>query len=285
MNFLEIRFLDILDIFLVAYLLYQVYMLIRGTVAINIFMGIFLAYLVWLIVKALNMELLSNILGQVMGVSVIALIVVFQQEIRRFLLLIGTRYFSNKNFSLEYLFSIFIKSTTKKNVRITPIVSACEHLSKHSTGALIVIAKNSKLGVYTETGELINAETSSRLLETIFFKNSPLHDGAAIVVKDKLVAAGCVLPVSPNQDLPKNLGLRHRAALGMSETTDSFVIVVSEETGNISYAQLGNLHTDITPRQLKELLKESFYTEKQAAASWQEPPTKEDNKEVYVSGV
>ncbi len=257
MSFLSIGILDILDIIIVAFLLYQFYMLIKGTVAINIFVGIFTVYLVWLLVKALNMNLLGTILGQFMGVGVIALIIVFQQEIRRFLLLVGTRYFANRNFSLENVFSFFMK-TTSQNIYIKPIVDACVNLSKTKTGALIVIANQSKLTTYAETGEVINAKTSMRLLQTIFFKNSPLHDGAVIISGEKIFAAACVLPVSSNKTLPKNLGLRHRAALGLTETTDAFVVIVSEETGHISYSHFGKIRTNINAEELYDLLNREF---------------------------
>lgn len=261
MDFISIRILDVVDILLVAYLLYQLYMLIRGTVAINVFAGIFTTYLVWLLVKALNMQLLGSILGQVMGVAVIALIIVFQQEIRRFLLIVGTKYFSQKNFSLERLFSFFLKESSVPQIDINAIVKACENLSKNKTGALIVISQKTELDTFAETGELINARTSHRLIETIFFKNSPLHDGALIIQNEKLYAAGCVLPVSDNKNLPKHLGLRHRAALGISETSDAFIIIVSEETGNISYAKFGKIKTNIKAKHLEELLEDEFVEE------------------------
>lgn len=261
MTFLDIRFLDILDIFLVAYLLYQVYMFIKGTVAINIFVGIFSIYLVWLLVKALNMQLIGSILGQVMGVGMIALIIVFQQELRRFFLLMGTRYFSNKNFSLEYLFSFFIKKEAD-SINIASIVTACRHMALTKTGALIVIAKESDLTQYASTGEIFDAETGSRLIETIFFKNSPLHDGAMIIKSNKIHAASCVLPVSESNILPKNLGLRHRAAMGIAEVTDAFVVIVSEESGYISYAQYGRVITNITPGELTKLLENQYSAQK-----------------------
>ncbi len=262
MSFISIGILDIIDIFLVAYLLYQAYLLIKGTVAINIFIGIFSVYLIWLLVIALNMQLLSSILGQFMGVGVIALIIVFQQEIRNFLILIGTKYFSNKNFSLERLFAIFIKKITPK-IKIDSIVKACKNMAESKTGALIVIARDSKLYSYAESGDILNANTSSRLIETIFAKNTPLHDGAVIIISEKVNAARCVLPISRDQSLPKNLGLRHRAALGISEITDAFVVVVSEETGHISCAQTGRITTNISVKELKRLLEKEFTSAKE----------------------
>lgn len=256
-TFITIRILDILDILLVAFLLYQVYMLIKGTVAINIFIGIFSVYLIWLLVKALKMQLVSTILGQFMGVGVIALIIVFQQEIRRFLLLIGTRkIFKNRTLLFERLFSFNIKSTSE--IDIQSIVKACENLSRTKTGALIVISKKTELRTYTQTGDIINAAISSRLLETIFFKNNPLHDGAVIIVGDKIKAARCVLPVSENINLPPQLGMRHRAALGMSQATDTLVIVVSEQTGSVSYAKSGEINTNTGFIELSQLLEKEL---------------------------
>jgi len=250
--FITLRILDVIDILLVAVLLYQVYRLIKGTVAINIFIAVFAVYIFWLIVKALNMELVSSILGQVIGVGVIALIIVFQQEIRRFLLIIGTRYLSRRNFSLENLFSINIK--TSSSVDVEAIVKACESLGKTKTGALIVIARKSELLMITEGGDILNADTSSRMLESIFLKNSPLHDGAVIIIGDKIHAARCVLPISENIYLPAKFGTRHRAALGMTEKTDAIAIVVSEETGNLSVCMTGEITTKVSPLELREFI-------------------------------
>jgi diadenylate cyclase len=254
--FITIRILDIIDILLVAVLLYQVYRLIKGTVAINIFIAVFAVYLLWLVVKALNMELIGSILGQVIGVGVIALIIVFQQEIRRFLLIIGTRYLSRRNFTLESLFSINMR--TSSSVNVEAIVTACENLSASKTGALIVIARKSELSTIAEGGDILHADTSSGLLESIFFKNSPLHDGAVIIIGEKIHAARCVLPISENIYLPANFGTRHRAALGMTEKTDAIVIVVSEETGEISVCKTGEINTGLTSSELREFIKKEI---------------------------
>ena len=251
--FINIRFFDILDIFLVAILLYQFYRLIKGTVAINIFIGIFALYLVWLIVKAFKMELLSNIMGQFIGVGMIALIVVFQQELRRFLIIIGTRYFRSKRFSFDKVFTLTPRATSMSVIDC--IVSACENMSAAKTGALIVVSNAAELRTYTHTGSIINADVSSILLESIFFKNSPMHDGAVIIIGNKIRAAGCILPVSDNPNLPSHFGLRHRAGLGMAEETETLVIIVSEETGNISYAQNGKIFEGITGKELTRQLK------------------------------
>lgn len=247
--FISITFLDVIDILLVAFLLYQFYMLIKGTVAINIFVAIFSIYLVWLITRALNMQLLATILGQIMGVGVIALIIVFQQEIRRFLLMIGTRYMSKK-FSLENLITFGREPLSEVKTKI--IARSCVNMSKNKTGALIVIARNSALQLYAETGEIINANTTGALIESIFFKNNPLHDGAIIIIGDKIFAARCMLPMSQSMEIPTHLGMRHRAGLGMSEHNDALIIIVSEESGNVSIAEYGKLYTNVS---LKELLK------------------------------
>ncbi len=255
--FISIRFLDLIDIFLVAFLMYQIYMIIRGTVAINIFVGIFSVYLLWLIVKALNMNLLSTILGQFIGVGVIALIIVFQQELRRFLLMIGTRYIFNRKFSFEQLFSYSHPNIHKFNLKA--IITACKRMSKNNTGALIVIATKSELATYTQTGDLLNADISSRLIESIFFKNNPLHDGAVIIIGNKIKAARCVLPLSNRTDLAPNLGLRHRAALGITEVTDALVVTVSEQTGKLSFSKEGELKLNLESVDLNKHLEDSLF--------------------------
>jgi uncharacterized protein (TIGR00159 family) len=224
-------------------------MLIRGTVAINIFITIFSIYLFWLIVRALNMQLLSLILGQIIGVGIIALIIVFHQEIRRFLLMLGTKYMS-KQFSLVNL--VTTARDTVPEVKTKAIARACVNLSKAKTGALIVIGRTSALQLYAETGEIINANTTTALIECIFFKNNPLHDGAIIIIGDKIFAARCMLPMSQNLNIPPHLGMRHRAGIGMTEHNDALVIITSEETGFVSIAEYGKLTINIT---LKELLK------------------------------
>ena len=254
--FENIRILDIIDILLVAFLLFQLYLLIRGTVAINIFYGVFILYLMWLLVKALDMQLLGSILGQIIGLGLIALLIVFQQEVRRFLLILGTRYSKNQKYSLDKIFNF--KQTQGLSWDFDPIIEACEHLVSSKTGGLIVLAKTSELRAFTETGQLVNAKVSSALLETIFYKGSPLHDGAVILVKNEIRAARCVLPLTENPSVPGHLGMRHRAALGMSESSDSFVIVISEETGEISYANQSEFFHKVKSEELKKALAEVF---------------------------
>jgi len=253
-GFITIGILDVVDIILVTVLLFQFYRLIKGTIAINILIGIFVVYLSWLVVKALNMELITSILGQIIAVGVIALIIVFQPEIRRFLLLLGSR--SKGRINMEKFFPFLMNE--KIPLAVTPLIDGVRNLSDSKTGALIVIARDSELTAIIETGDVMNAEVSSRLLETIFFKNSPLHDGAVIISGNRIIAARCILPVTENIQVPPGYGLRHRAALGMAERTDALVILVSEETGNISFAVDNTIRTDISIDDLDELLRKEL---------------------------
>ncbi|NQU52558.1 MAG: diadenylate cyclase, partial [Bacteroidetes bacterium] len=218
LTFITIRFLDILDIILVAFLLYQLYRLIKGTVAFNIVIGLFSLYLFWLVVRALDMELLGSIMGQFIGVGIIALIVVFHPEIRKFLVFIGTNYNVNKVLSIDKLFGAG-KLKSINHQQIDSLVDACVSMSKSKTGALIVITGMSDLSEQVNTGERLNAKISSSLIRTIFFKNAPLHDGAVIIRGNRIAAAGCILPLT-QKELDQALGLRHRAAVGITENTD-----------------------------------------------------------------
>ncbi|MEN8117530.1 MAG: diadenylate cyclase CdaA [Bacteroidota bacterium] len=256
LTFITIRFLDILDILLVAFLLYQLYRLIRGTVAFNIVIGLFSLYLFWLIVRALNMELLGSIMGQFIGVGVLALIIVFHPEIRKFLVFIGTNYNVNRVLSLDKLFSSG-KIKTINHQQIDSLVDACVSMGKTKTGALIVIARDSDLAEQINSGERINAKISSSLIRAIFFKNSPLHDGAIIIKGNKITAAGCILPLT-QKELDKALGLRHRAAVGMTENSDALTIIVSEERGSISVAQKGEIRRRISKETLIEILEKNI---------------------------
>jgi uncharacterized protein (TIGR00159 family) len=246
------RLLDLVDIMLVAFLIFQVYKMVRGTVAVNIFYGVFLIYLLWLVVRALNMQLLGSILGQIIGLGLIALLIVFQQEVRRFLLVLGTRYFQNGKISMKNFFRFNGQRVSGWN--FDPIVLACQRLSKTKTGALIILAKKSELRAFAETGCRIDAVISVELIESVFRKDGPLHDGGMILARNRISAARCVLPVTDNPSIPSGLGLRHRAAVGMSENSDSFVIVVSEETGKISYANQGDLVENVAAEELRRVL-------------------------------
>jgi len=254
--FINIRILDILDIMLVALLMYQLYILVRGTVALNIIIGVIAIYFFWGIVKMLKMDLISNILGQIIGVGVIALIIVFQQEIRRFLIIMGTRYINRNRLRIENF--LRMEFDVRPTLRIKSILKAVINLSNTKTGALIVIKQKSTLDIYAQAGDIMNANTSSRLLISIFNKFSPLHDGAVIINREKIYAARVVLPISDNPDLPPEYGLRHRAAIGITELTDAFVIVVSEETGQISVAKNGHLTEGLTHKGLLDSLEKEF---------------------------
>jgi diadenylate cyclase len=253
MMLVPITILDIIDIVLVAFILFQLYRIIKGTAAMSIFIAVFLIYLFWLIVKALNMELASSLIGQVIGVGVIALIVVFQQEVRRFLLMIGNRYIKNTRFSFRKFLTNAEDDHSGPAVA-EEIVKAAESMSSKRIGALIVIGRQSRLGTYTDEGQIMKAEISSKLLETIFFKNTPLHDGAVLIEDRLILAARCPLPVTDQFKLPTNLGMRHRAAIGMSEHTDALVVVVSEETGRISVADSGTIRENLKPAELRNIL-------------------------------
>jgi uncharacterized protein (TIGR00159 family) len=248
--FIKLGFFDIIDILLVAFIFFQLYRLVKGTVAINIFAGIFTFYLAWLLVKAFNMELISSILGQFIGMGVIALLIVFQQEVRHFLLLIGNKYNLQNIFNLER----FLAKPPVNDGVVDSIVAACGGFARSKTGALIVLARNSELFAYAQTGVILRSAVSEELLGNIFFKNSPLHDGAVIVADNKLLAARCILPVSDRTDIPGSLGLRHRAAIGLSALTDAYVVVVSEETGHVTFVKGGEFKTRLTPAELKDLL-------------------------------
>lgn len=250
--FITVRVLDIIDILVVALLMYQLYNLIKGTVAMNIFIVVVAVYFLWRIAESLDMLLLGNILGSIIGVGVIALLIVFQNEVRRFLLLIGTKYFGRSKIPLLNIFFQKIKHDTDFDIQ--QIITACINLSRTETGALIVMAKESPVNIYIDTGEIVDATISSDLIETIFAKNTALHDGAMILSNGKIHAARCVLPVSENYDLPHHFGMRHRAAVGMSEQTDATVIVVSEETGNISVAEGGKIQTNLSQKELSDIL-------------------------------
>ncbi len=249
-GFLQFGFKDILDILLVTLLLTQVYKLMRGSVAIKVFVGFLLLYLVYLVVSALKMELLSTILGQFMGVGVLAAIILFQQEIRKFLLLVGrTNIFEEGKLIKNVRF--WSHGNKSKRANITPIVEAVKSLAGSSTGALIVISATSPLKFYAESGDEMDSLLSKRLLMAIFNKYSPLHDGAVIVHKDRIVAARCILPVT-ERELEAQYGLRHRAGLGMSENTETLVIVVSEETGQISTMKNGGVNHNISVQELRK---------------------------------
>lgn len=232
--FIQIRVVDIIDITLVAALLYGLYSLVKGTSATSIFLGIVAIWLIWQVVKALQMELLSSILGAFVSVGFIALIIIFQPEIRRFLFTIGTQARENKLSKKFHLFRLHSNSIILDAEALT---QACLNMSEIKQGALIIVTKQNQLDDIALTGVDINANISNSLIENIFFKNSPLHDGAMIITNNRIRSARCILPVTEKTDIPGHYGLRHRAAIGVTEENDCFVLVVSEETGNISFVK------------------------------------------------
>lgn len=254
--FVNFRVIDFIDIVLVAFLMYHLYYLIKGTVAFNIFLGISLVLLLYLFVNMLKMKLLSSILGALIGGGAIALIILFQQEIRNFLVFLGTRYFPNKSLSFENLLKKH--SSVAQKLNITSIHKACENMAKTKTGALIVISRSSSLNLYIETGDVLDSRISSRMIESIFFKNGPLHDGGVIIESNRIVAARCVLPFTKSTEQPAYYGMRHRAGLGISENTDAFVIIISEERGEISIADRGTIQADVSSEELWEILEKEF---------------------------
>ena len=250
-NFLHFGWIDAADVLLVTVLLYQLYKLLRGSVALNVALGLASFYLLYLVVKATGMELLTKILGQFMSVGVLASIILFQQEIRRFLLSVG------KATALERVRGwTWGRPVEAAPLTVGPFVEAAKSLSNKLTGALICFTQASSLSVYAESGDRLDAEISKRLLLSIFNKTSPLHDGAVIVANGRVLAARCILPVSENSNVPASLGLRHRAAIGLSEITDAVVLVVSEETGQMSLVRHGEVYRNLATAELRALLNE-----------------------------
>lgn len=257
-GFLTIRLLDIIDITLVACILYWFYNLVRGGIAIRIFILILAVYLLWLIVRALNMQLMGSILSQFISVGIITIIVVFQQEVRRFLILLSSNNYFSRNSLAKQFIPFFWKKEGPEKLNINPIIKACKSLSLQKTGALIVVARSTDLKFYVNTGDILDAVLSKRLLENIFFKNSPLHDGAVIIANNHIKAARCVLPVTDNIDLPAYMGMRHRAAIGITEQTDAIAIIVSEETGDIGLSIEGAIQTRMTIEELELALQKEL---------------------------
>jgi uncharacterized protein (TIGR00159 family) len=250
-NFLQFGWIDAADVLLVTVLLYQLYKLLRGSVALNVALGLLSFYVLYLLVKATGMELLTKILGQFMSVGVLASIILFQQEIRRFLLNVG------KATALERMRGwSWGRPTEAAPLAVGPFVEAAKSLSNKYTGALICFAQASDLTAFAESGDRLDAEISKRLLLSIFNKTSPLHDGAVIIAGGRIQAARCILPVSENPDVPASLGLRHRAAIGLSEITDAVVLVVSEETGAMSLVHHGEVYRNLATAELRARLNE-----------------------------
>ncbi len=254
LGFLKFGISDAIDILLIAILLYALYRLLRGTGAVKIFFGIFIVFIIWTVARYFHLTMFADVLGKIFSVGLIALIVIYQPEIRKFLTFIGNTRFTK-----------FIENRRNKQLSsedyaedIDSIVRACKRMANSKTGALIVVARATPLYDYLETGEKIDALISRELLENIFFKNSPLHDGAVIIKNHRIAAARCILPVSKDDSLPTDLGLRHRSAIGSTQLTDALAIVVSEQTGQISLCQQGELTRDISPTVLTQMLQEAL---------------------------
>lgn len=244
---------DVIDIICVAMMLYYIYRLMKESRSLNVFIGIMLFILMWLFVsRVLEMRLLGAILDKLVSVGVIALIVIFQEDIRKFLYELGTQ----KGFRRLVRFFRSSKEGVKEvdKETIMPIVLACMSMSKKMVGALIVIERGVPLNDIADTGDRLDARINQRLIENIFFKNSPLHDGAMIIANKRIASAGCILPVSHSLDIPKELGLRHRAAMGISQNSDALAIVVSEETGRISVASKGMFRLRLSGEELESIL-------------------------------
>ena len=243
---------DAIDILLVAFLMYQTYKLMKSSGTITIFSGVVSIIVVWLLVsKVLEMRLIGAVFDTFISVGFLVLVILFQDEIRKFLFALG----SNKGW--RFLYNLFKRKGDdgeESQRYIAPVVLACINLSKKKMGALIVIQKEVNLSSYLQTGEMFNASVNARLIENIFFKNSPLHDGAMIIADNEIKAAGCILPVAHNVVIPKEMGLRHRSGLGMSIETDALVIIVSEERGSITVAHNGKLSIDISAEDLQQIL-------------------------------
>ena len=243
---------DLIDVLLVALMLFYLYKFMKESGSLNLFIGILIIIVIWVLVSQIfQMRLLGGILDTLVSVGALALIVLFQDEIRHFLRDVGSQ---RRVRRILDLFARKNNTTPADHKEMMPIVMACMNMAKRKEGALIVIEQADKLGEVVKTGETVNADINQLLIENIFFKNSPLHDGAMVISQKRIVAAGCLLPVSHSMEIPKSLGLRHRAALGISQESDAFAIVVSEETGAITVAHRGTLHRWLTAEQLEKLL-------------------------------
>jgi len=254
---LKITPLSVLDIFLVAFIIYQLYNLVKGTIAVNIFVGFLFIYLLYFIVPP-QMPMLSAILKKFAEVIILATIIVFQTEIRRFLLLVGKNASLQRNKAWWQYFFGKAQSESNNYARIKPIIDACKVLKQTRTGALIVFTKYYDEQFFQNSCEVIEGKISKRLLESIFQKTSPLHDGAVVISENKIKSASCILPLTDKTDLPPQFGLRHRAGIGVTESNEATALIVSEETGEISYAKQGKVKMNISFAELEKLLNKDF---------------------------
>lgn len=258
----QFRWLNILDVLIVVFLIYQLYRLLKGSIAFKIFWGLVVIYIVFFIVRYLKMPLLTSILQNFINVGIIAIIIIFQPEIRRFLLMLGKKIpFSEENAWRKLLMPDKFRDFRSEELLIQNIMLAIGNLANTYTGALILVASTYKLRFDTTSGVPIDGNVSARLLESIFKKDSPLHDGAVIIAGNRIIAAKVVLPVSDNPELPPRIGLRHRSATGATEQSDSLAIIVSEERGNISYAEGGRLYMNVSLEEMKSKLYQKLIEE------------------------
>lgn len=255
LDFITFGVADCIDILLFAIILYYVYRLLKGTAAVRIFWAIAILYVLWKVLSALHITMVGEIIGQLISVGVIAIFIVFQPEIRKFLLMIG-------NARILKLLHFHKKEDTLYMPEINAVVRACRRMSDSKTGALIVFEKDTPLEEPIATGEKLDAIVSRELIENIFFKNSPLHDGALIIRNHRIAAARCILPVSEREDISTDLGLRHRSAIGVTVLSDAVVVVVSEQTGSISLCRGGDITHGISPVVLETMLKDIFVNKK-----------------------
>lgn len=253
-GFLPVRILDVVDVFIVAYLMYQIYKLLRGTIAFNIFIGVLTLYVIWWMVDQLQMDLLYQVLTQFVNVGVILIVVIFQPEIRRFLLFLGNNTLNRQIQIVGQFFNKEAVITDERELQKQMIKTALMRMSRRKTGALIVLADDVNLEGIVSQGTELDANISEGLLVSIFNKESPLHDGAVVISNGKIQAASCVLPISDNPDLPNHVGMRHRAAVGVTEKANVAVFIVSEENGRISMAHDGLLHENLGEDELERLL-------------------------------
>lgn len=253
-GFLPVRIWDVLDILIVGYLMYQMYRLLRGNIAFNIFIGLVTIYVIWWLVNQLEMDLLSAVLGQFVSVGVIIIIIIFQPEVRRFLLFLGNTTLRQRSNFLGRIIDRNFESSEQRERHVQAIKNAMLRMSRRKTGALIVLADDINLDGLISAGVPMEAAISEQLIESIFNKASPLHDGAVIIENGKVKTASAILPVSENPNLPKSAGLRHRAAVGITEKAQVASFIVSEENGNISYAVDGRLRRKITEEELENFL-------------------------------
>lgn len=249
----QIHLIDIIDIIIVAGLAFYIYRMVRGTNAMLIFWALVIIVVAWRAAEMLGMRLLGAILSSIAGIGLIALVVIFQPEIRRFLLFLGTKTQLDQSWIKRFQFWKH-NMQNKQSVNYEAYINACMHMSQSKTGALIIFKRKNEVEEIVNTGERINAMASSALIETLFFKNSPLHDGAVIAQGNTILAARCILPVTSRLDVDPNLGLRHRSAIGVTEQLDVLSVIVSEETGAISYALDGEIHHNISPVELRQAL-------------------------------